>query len=195
MDNISIKDHPPWYARGTPVIKTRDGPAMALSDKPLLAICRGPSGEGRGKGKGRGRGKGQGRGGSQQLAVGSWKTEVGSRPPASPKDIVWRERNCRAGKSEDASSKRVPLGERGWRRRSRGIGEEESRNPIAVGSEVGSRPPASPKDTVWRERNSRAGNPDSRGEERSREEPKRKTRRWLTLNTTFFNTQNSVSSQ
>ncbi|KAF0193780.1 MAG: hypothetical protein FD166_3640 [Bacteroidetes bacterium] len=51
MDNISIKDHPPWYARGTPVSNTRDGPAMAMSDKPLFANpitigCRGPSARG-----------------------------------------------------------------------------------------------------------------------------------------------------
>jgi hypothetical protein len=47
MDNISIKVHPPWYARGTPVINTRDGPAMALNDKLLFAICRGPSARGK----------------------------------------------------------------------------------------------------------------------------------------------------
>jgi hypothetical protein len=51
MKNISIKVHPPWYARGTPVINTRDGPPMALSDKPLFANpitigCRGPSARG-----------------------------------------------------------------------------------------------------------------------------------------------------
>ena len=51
MDYISIKDHPPWYARGTPVINTRDGPAMALNDKLLFVICRGPSARGEPKGK------------------------------------------------------------------------------------------------------------------------------------------------
>jgi hypothetical protein len=51
MEDISIKVHPPWYARGTPVTNTRDGPAMAISDKPLFAICRGPSARGEPKGK------------------------------------------------------------------------------------------------------------------------------------------------
>ena len=46
MEYISIKDHPPWYARGTPVSNTRDGPAMALNDNLLFAICRGPSARG-----------------------------------------------------------------------------------------------------------------------------------------------------
>jgi hypothetical protein len=135
MDYISIKDHPPWYARGTPVTNTRDGPVMALNNKLLFAICRGPSGEGRGKGEG------QGRGGSQQAAVGSWQSEDCSRPP---------ERKSRAGRSE-------------------------------VGS--------------WQLADRRQ-NPDSYlGEERSRGEPKGKTRRWLTLKTTFFNTQKSVYGQ
>ena len=104
MDNISIKVHPPWYARGTPVINPRDGPAMALSDKPLFANpitigCRGPSARGE-PGEGQGRGRGQGEGGSQNPdsyrgAVGSWnhdsyrgevgrqKTEVGRWNPDS----------------------------------------------------------------------------------------------------------------
>ncbi len=47
MENISIKVHPPWYARGTPVTSTRDGPPMALSDKPLFAIREGPSARGK----------------------------------------------------------------------------------------------------------------------------------------------------
>ena len=51
MEHISIKDHPPWYARGTPVSNTRDGPAMALNDKLLFAICRGPSARGNPRGK------------------------------------------------------------------------------------------------------------------------------------------------
>ena len=125
MDSISIKDHPPWYARGTPVIKTRDGPAMALNDKLLFAICRGPSGEGRG------------RGGSRQFAVGSWQSEVEKR--------------------------QLAVG--GWQSGGRGGGQGQGR---------GGR---------WE------------SEDRSRGEPMGKTRRWLTLKTTFFNTQNSVSSQ
>jgi hypothetical protein len=72
MENISIKDHPPWYARGTPITNTRDGPPMAINDKllfanPITIGCRGSSGEGRGGGKGQG--------GSQQAAVGSWQSE------------------------------------------------------------------------------------------------------------------------
>ena len=51
MEHISIKDHPPWYARGTPVSNTRDGPAMALNNKLLFAICRGPSARGEPGGK------------------------------------------------------------------------------------------------------------------------------------------------
>jgi hypothetical protein len=51
MDIISIKDHPPWYARGTPVTNTRDGPARAVNDKSLFAICRGPSARGKPGGK------------------------------------------------------------------------------------------------------------------------------------------------
>ena len=31
MDIISIKVHPPWYARGTPIVSTRDGPPFDLS--------------------------------------------------------------------------------------------------------------------------------------------------------------------
>ena len=46
MENMNIMDHPPWYARGTPLEKTRDGPAMALSDKSFLAISRKPSASG-----------------------------------------------------------------------------------------------------------------------------------------------------
>ncbi len=41
MDIINIKVHPPWYARGTPIISTRDGPPMAISDKPLLPFAKG----------------------------------------------------------------------------------------------------------------------------------------------------------
>ena len=40
---MSIKGHPPWYARGTPVTNIRDGPAMAINHKLLFAICRGSS--------------------------------------------------------------------------------------------------------------------------------------------------------
>ncbi len=47
MENNNIKVHPPWYARGTPIINTRDGPPMALSDKPLFAIRGGPSARGK----------------------------------------------------------------------------------------------------------------------------------------------------
>jgi len=47
MDIMSIKGHPPWYARGTPVTNIRDGPAMAINDKLLFAICRGPSARGK----------------------------------------------------------------------------------------------------------------------------------------------------
>jgi len=43
MDIMNIKGHPPWYARGTPVTNIRDGPAMAINNKLLFAICRGPS--------------------------------------------------------------------------------------------------------------------------------------------------------
>jgi hypothetical protein len=46
MEDISIKVHPPWYARGTPVTNPRDGPPMAISDKPLFAIREGPSARG-----------------------------------------------------------------------------------------------------------------------------------------------------
>ncbi len=47
MDIINIKVHPPWYARGTPIVSTRDGPPMAISDKPLFAIREGPSDRGK----------------------------------------------------------------------------------------------------------------------------------------------------
>ena len=47
MENISIKVHPPWYARGTPVINPRDGPPMAESEIPLFAIREGPSARGK----------------------------------------------------------------------------------------------------------------------------------------------------
>jgi len=43
MDIMSFKGHPPWYARGTTVTNIRDGPALAINDKLLFAICRGPS--------------------------------------------------------------------------------------------------------------------------------------------------------
>jgi len=43
MDIMNIKGHPPWYARGTTVTNIRDGPALAINDKLLFAICRGPS--------------------------------------------------------------------------------------------------------------------------------------------------------
>jgi hypothetical protein len=46
MEYKNIKVHKPWYARGTPVTNPRDGPAMALSDKPLFAIRVGPSARG-----------------------------------------------------------------------------------------------------------------------------------------------------
>jgi hypothetical protein len=46
MENISIKVHPPWYARGTPIINPRDGPQMAENNKLLFAICSGPSARG-----------------------------------------------------------------------------------------------------------------------------------------------------
>ena len=117
MDNISIKDHPPWYARGTPVINIRDGPAMALNDILLLAICREPSARGE-------------------------PGEVGKCMNAIMRECM---------------------------------------------NEEGTRPP---------ERCSRAGNPDNyQGEDRSRGKPMGKSRRWLTLKTTFFNTQNNVYSQ
>ena len=57
MDNISIKDHPPWYARGTPVTHNRDGPAFDLSayvvpDNVKMEAIRGePSARGEPKGK------------------------------------------------------------------------------------------------------------------------------------------------
>ena len=47
MDIMSMKGHPPWYARGTPVTNIRDGPAMAINDKLLFAICRGSSARGK----------------------------------------------------------------------------------------------------------------------------------------------------
>ena len=47
MDIMIIKGHPPWYARGTPVTNIRDGPAMAINDKLLFAICRGSSARGK----------------------------------------------------------------------------------------------------------------------------------------------------
>ena len=109
MENISIKVHPPWYARGTPIINTRDGPQMALSEKPLFAIRRGPSARGNPV---------EVR--SLESAVGSQKTEVGRQK-----------------------------------------------------SEVGSRKP----------------------EDQSRGNPGGKTRLWLTLKTTFSNTQTRVYSQ
>ena len=46
MENITIKVHPPWNARGTPIITPRDGPPMANSDRQLLAIGAGPPGRG-----------------------------------------------------------------------------------------------------------------------------------------------------
>ena len=51
MENITIKVHPPWYARGTPIINKRDGPPMANSDKPLFAIRGKPSARGKPKDK------------------------------------------------------------------------------------------------------------------------------------------------
>ena len=47
MDIMSFKGHPPWYARGTPVTNIRDGPAMAINNKLLFAICRGSSARGK----------------------------------------------------------------------------------------------------------------------------------------------------
>jgi len=108
---MSIKGHPPWYARGTPVTNIRDGPAMAINHKLLFAICRGPSARGE---------------------MGEWGDEVGRQ---RSEDGRRKHENCR--------------GE---------VGRQES-------------------------------------EDQSRYEPMGKNRRWLTLNTTFFNTQNSVFSQ
>jgi hypothetical protein len=49
MEHNNIKVHPPWYARGTPVTKPRDGPPMAKSDKQLFVIREGPSARGKPK--------------------------------------------------------------------------------------------------------------------------------------------------
>ena len=52
MDIISIKVHPPWYARGTPITNTRDGPPFDLSayvvpdNVKMEAIREGPSARG-----------------------------------------------------------------------------------------------------------------------------------------------------
>jgi len=40
MDHIKIRGKPPWYARGTPVTKLRDGPAKRTRGKPPLIECR-----------------------------------------------------------------------------------------------------------------------------------------------------------
>ena len=36
MEQQKIRGHPPWYARGTPVIKMRDGPLIKIRGKPPL---------------------------------------------------------------------------------------------------------------------------------------------------------------
>ena len=81
MDKINIKVHPPWYARGTPVIKIRDGPAMALNDNLLFAICRGPSARGK---------PGECRNAGMRECMnedGRRKTEVGSRKPEDQRRV------------------------------------------------------------------------------------------------------------
>lgn len=36
MEHLYIRGHPPWYARGTPVVKLRDEPHAAIRGKPLF---------------------------------------------------------------------------------------------------------------------------------------------------------------
>ncbi len=81
MENNNIKVHPPWYARGTPIINTRDGPPMAISDKPLFAIRGGPSARGK---------TGECRNAGMWECMnedGSRKTEVGSRKPEDQRRV------------------------------------------------------------------------------------------------------------
>ncbi len=130
MENISFKEHPPWYARGTPVNNTRDGPPMAMNDKTLFANpitigCEGPSARGE-----------PGEVGRPKLEDRSRKNEV-TRLPA--------------------------------------------RKTLFGGNVI-----------VWQ------GSPDPdsyRGEARRSGNPKENIHLWLTLKTTFFNTQNSVYSR
>lgn len=49
MIQIEIRGHPPWYARGTPVINLRDGPIHKTRGKPLVNWRDGPTYKIRGK--------------------------------------------------------------------------------------------------------------------------------------------------
>ena len=49
MFYIKIRAHPPWFARGTPVVKLRDGPIHGIRGKPLYNWHIGSSSEIRGK--------------------------------------------------------------------------------------------------------------------------------------------------
>jgi hypothetical protein len=115
MEIINIKVHPPWYARGTPIVNTRDGPPMALSDKPLFA---------------------NGEWSSNKVKPGkcpnAYPDSTKLIGPDRPRKRAYRMREC--------------------------INEYESRKP----------------------------------EDRSRGNSRGKTYLWLTLNITFFNTENRV---
>jgi len=49
MDYIKIRGHPPWYARGTPVVNLHDVPLHQIRGKPHANGCRGPGIKIRGK--------------------------------------------------------------------------------------------------------------------------------------------------
>jgi hypothetical protein len=85
MENISIKVHPPWYARGTPVTNPRDGPPMAMSDKSLFAICEGPSARGK-----------PGEVGSRKSGVGSRESED-RRPKSEDRRPKTEDRRRKSG--------------------------------------------------------------------------------------------------
>lgn len=42
MIHIKIRGHPPWYARGTPVVKLRDGPVQKTRGNPITNWRDGP---------------------------------------------------------------------------------------------------------------------------------------------------------
>ena len=142
MENISIKVHPPWYARSTPIINTRDGPQMALSENTVYVIkCR-------------------------KLRLHSVCTFI----------TISALTSLRFGIFNDMKNQN-------WYKPLFAIREGPSArgNPVEV-----------------RSRQSAVGslNHDSyRMEDQNKGNPGGKTRLWLTLKTTFSNTQNRVYSQ
>jgi len=47
MDYIKIRGHPPWYARGTPLVKLRDGPLLKIRGKPPFVLLEVPKARGK----------------------------------------------------------------------------------------------------------------------------------------------------